>query len=212
MCWEVPDDPRGALRWSLSRIRQVVDIGAEVCVRADRNLVALDPARFECDAHQIDGVTDKELAHWDIPRLEVLASSFKGSFLEDLYLPACPEFEAWRVAHADAVEVLRLRLLRLLVDGLRDEPQRAVAYAYVLNALAPDRNLAAEIDARPARARQLAAGGQPPLAAARPAARAAAAAPEPARLPAEELRRQVSVLAAELMAPVQEHEDEDPEA
>jgi len=212
MFWEVPDDPRGALRWSLSRIRQVVDIGAEVCVRADRNLVALDPARFECDAHQVDGVTAEELARWDIPRLEALASAFKGGFLEDLYLPACPEFEAWRVAHADAVEVLRLRLLRLLVDGLKDEPQRALAYAYVLNALAPDRSLAAEIDALAARARQLAAGAQPQLAPARPAARAATPAPEPARISAEELRRQVSVLAAEIMAPLQEHADEDPEA
>src|SRR5262249_42381059 len=26
MFWQIPDDPRGALRWSLSRIRQVVDV------------------------------------------------------------------------------------------------------------------------------------------------------------------------------------------
>ena len=46
MFWEVPDDPRGALRWSLWRIRQIVGTGRESCVRADRNTVSLDPTGF----------------------------------------------------------------------------------------------------------------------------------------------------------------------
>src|SRR5262250_2021681 len=45
--WEIPDDPRGALRWSLSRIRQIVDTESESCVRADRNLVGLDPDGYD---------------------------------------------------------------------------------------------------------------------------------------------------------------------
>jgi hypothetical protein len=38
------DDPRGALRWSLSKIRQ---IAGENCVRADRNTV-FEPDQFDC--------------------------------------------------------------------------------------------------------------------------------------------------------------------
>jgi len=47
MFWEIPDDPRGALRWSLSRIRQIVDSDSDSWVRADRNLVILNTSRFD---------------------------------------------------------------------------------------------------------------------------------------------------------------------
>jgi DNA-binding SARP family transcriptional activator len=39
--WEVPDDPRGALRWSISKIRQIVNDGGEDRLKADRNTVCL---------------------------------------------------------------------------------------------------------------------------------------------------------------------------
>src|SRR5215471_20406081 len=51
MFWEIPDDPRGALRWSLSKLRQVA--GHDTLVRADRNIVSLDPQMFSCDQHAI---------------------------------------------------------------------------------------------------------------------------------------------------------------
>ena len=31
MFWDAPDDLRGALRWSLSKIRQIVNIGGTMC-------------------------------------------------------------------------------------------------------------------------------------------------------------------------------------
>ena len=58
MFWEVPDDPRGALRWSLSRIRRI--LGASV-VRADRNTVSLDPAGGSLQS-QIGVGVDPEVA------------------------------------------------------------------------------------------------------------------------------------------------------
>src|SRR5262252_7598271 len=61
MFWQIPDDPRGALRWSLSRIRQIVEPDNEGCVQADRTVVALDPARFECDLRQIEGLKPEQL-------------------------------------------------------------------------------------------------------------------------------------------------------
>jgi DNA-binding SARP family transcriptional activator len=39
--WDVPDDPRGALRWSLSKIRPVIDDPAHPRLIADRNSVEL---------------------------------------------------------------------------------------------------------------------------------------------------------------------------
>jgi DNA-binding SARP family transcriptional activator len=213
--WQIPDDPRGALRWSLSRIRQIVDAGEEGALRADRNFVALDTARFDCDFRAIHGLKADQIETLDTPRMEALAESIYGGFLEDLYLANCPEFEAWRVAQAEQIEVMRLRLLRLLVDRLRKQPERALRHAHVLYALAPASGLAEEIEHLAAQARQMAAAA-PSLepGAARPTtADPPAAAEERQRLPtASQVRRQVSLLAAEIAAPQQALHDEDPEA
>jgi DNA-binding SARP family transcriptional activator len=215
--WQIPDDPRGALRWSLSRIRKIVDAGEKGCLRADRNFVALDQNRFECDFRPIHGLTAEQVETLDIARMEALAESIYGGFLEDLYLANCPEFEAWRVAQAEQVEVIRLRLLRVLVDRLRSQPERALRHAHVLHALAPEPGLAEEIERLAARARQMAAAApSAQTETARPAAVAEppAASEEgtPRRATASQVRRQVSVLAAEVAAPQQVLHDEDPEA
>ena len=38
--WEIPDDPRGALRWSLSRVRSLVNEPGNERIVADREAVA----------------------------------------------------------------------------------------------------------------------------------------------------------------------------
>src|SRR5215471_1360766 len=128
MFWEIPDDPRGALRWSLSRIRQIVGTGYRSCIRADRNTVSMDPNGFDCDFRTLASLKLEHIDELDTASIEAIADSFRGGFLEDLYLPKCPEFEAWRVAHAEQAEVLRLRLLRLLINRMRDEPERALRH------------------------------------------------------------------------------------
>ena len=207
MFWQIPDDPRGALRWSLSRIRQIVDADSESWVRADRNLVTLDAARFDCDFRQIAGLKPEQVEKLDVASMEALAEVFKGGFLEDLYLPNCAEFEAWRVAQAEEVEMLRLRALRVLIDRLREDPQRALRHAFVLHALAPTAGLAAEIECLTSQARQLAAAASPDHPAPLPHASHAPPSKEerkPIRLTvADQMRRQVSVLAAEIVTPFQ---------
>src|SRR3954471_17346798 len=47
--WDVPDDPRGALRWSLSRLRAVLAEPAPACLLADRETVAMQPGTFRVD-------------------------------------------------------------------------------------------------------------------------------------------------------------------
>src|SRR6188474_3343488 len=42
LLWEVPDDPRGSLRWSLSKLRRLVDDGERSRLVADRLSVELD--------------------------------------------------------------------------------------------------------------------------------------------------------------------------
>jgi pimeloyl-ACP methyl ester carboxylesterase/DNA-binding SARP family transcriptional activator/class 3 adenylate cyclase len=138
MFWEIPDDPRGALRWSLSKIRQIVDEAGETLLSADRNTVALDSSRIELDIAPLLGLGPRDLESFDTETLEDLAGRFRGNFLDDLQLARCPEYEAWRTAIANELEVTRLRLLRLLVDRLTPEPARALAHAHALHALEPE--------------------------------------------------------------------------
>src|SRR5207245_10073542 len=49
MFWPVPDDPRAALRWSLSRLRPLVDERGCRRIIADRETVGLDPASVAVD-------------------------------------------------------------------------------------------------------------------------------------------------------------------
>jgi DNA-binding SARP family transcriptional activator len=49
MFWDVPDDPRGALRWSLSKIRPLVDSPEKLRLAADRHTVEL-----RCEGLEVD--------------------------------------------------------------------------------------------------------------------------------------------------------------
>jgi pimeloyl-ACP methyl ester carboxylesterase/DNA-binding SARP family transcriptional activator len=144
MFWEVPDDPKGALRWSLSRLRQSLGDAIE----ANREVVSLRRDRVAVDYDALRRPAAVDPANLSIEAIEALAGLFRGGFLDDLSLPRCPEYEAWRTAIANELQLARLRLLRGLVDRLRDEPERALPYANALRTLNPeDESLGAEVEA-----------------------------------------------------------------
>src|SRR3569832_2839302 len=47
--WEVPDDPRGSLRWSLSKLRQLLDDNHHPRIVADRTSVRFDDTGVAID-------------------------------------------------------------------------------------------------------------------------------------------------------------------
>jgi len=140
MLWNVPDDPRAALRWSLSKLRHVVD---ETCLQADRDTVFLDTSWLDLDVAHVARITARDIPAHSTPDLEALAARFRGRFLEGLELPRCPVFDSWRIFHADALDRTRILILRALVERLRDEPERALPYAEMLQAADP-RNAASD--------------------------------------------------------------------
>ena len=78
MFWNTPDDPRGALRWSLSKIRQIVNIDGQDLLTADRNEVALRSQSIGLDLRQVRAIPQHHLPSLDISRLEDMAGLFKG--------------------------------------------------------------------------------------------------------------------------------------
>jgi DNA-binding SARP family transcriptional activator len=96
MFWDLPDDPRGALRWSLSKLRQIMNNGGRDCLVADRNSVLVRGREIVLDLRRFKTVATRDVATVATPELEDAATLLRGGFLDDLSLPRCPEFEAWR--------------------------------------------------------------------------------------------------------------------
>lgn len=120
--WDVADDARGALRWTLSRVRAAIDAPGESLLVADR-----DEVRF---AHE--GVwTDRfglPRADASLAELEQAAALFQGELLEGCDLPDFFEYSAWLSAEREEARRVRQRLLTTLSEGVQD-PERALTHA-----------------------------------------------------------------------------------
>jgi pimeloyl-ACP methyl ester carboxylesterase/DNA-binding SARP family transcriptional activator len=154
MFWDVADDPRGALRWSLSKLRALDDEDTPR-IRADRDTVAFDPAGARVDALEVREAAVGGLDRHSHDRLRQLAAMFRGPFLEGLELPDFHDFEVWRIAEREEFRRLHLRLLRELVSRLDTTPEEALVPARELVRLAPD-----DESSRAALIRLLAAAGR----------------------------------------------------
>jgi DNA-binding SARP family transcriptional activator/class 3 adenylate cyclase len=195
MFWNTPNDPRGALRWSLSKIRRIVNVDGRDELVADRSGVALRSQAIALDLRRIQEMARQHLPAFELSRLEEAAGLFRGGFLEDLALPRCPEFEAWRVSQVSEVGLLKATILRALIDRLVTEPSRALPHAHALQAMDPNNGgVAAEVKVLADRAREQAVRRPP---AGDGAGRSAGAAPQV--LAAQVLAAQV--LAAQVLAP-----------
>ncbi|MDH4065725.1 MAG: AAA family ATPase, partial [Acidobacteriota bacterium] len=126
--WDVTDDPRGALRWSLSRLRQVLPGDVERIV-ADRDEVALSPVGLRVDACELSAAHRQGFVHLDTDALERLAPLYRGEFLEGLELPDFLDFTAWCIAERDQLRRAQGDLLAELVGRLADQPARALPHA-----------------------------------------------------------------------------------
>jgi DNA-binding SARP family transcriptional activator len=155
--WDTPDDVRAALRWSLSKIRQIVNHDGQERLLADHGQVTLATQSLGLDLRQVREVSGR-LTSAGIAELEQAAHALRGGFLEDLSLPRCREFESWRLSVASEIDLLRTTILRTLVDRLAGEPARALPHALALRAIDPaNRTLAAEVKAIADAARGVAA-------------------------------------------------------
>jgi predicted ATPase/DNA-binding SARP family transcriptional activator len=117
LLWQGPDDPRAALRWSLTKLRGV--LGAEA-IRADRERIALGDV--ETDLSRASAL----VKHGE---LEQAARCFRGELLEGLSLPDCYRFHEWATSERDRARALRIEILTALVEQFRSEPERALGWA-----------------------------------------------------------------------------------
>jgi hypothetical protein len=87
LLWEVPDDPRGSLRWSLSKLRNLLDDKKRSRVLADRGSVGVDTEGVSIDMRELRLLVKGDLAKVPIAALEAAphvtaATSSKAWVLE----------------------------------------------------------------------------------------------------------------------------------
>jgi DNA-binding SARP family transcriptional activator len=134
MFWDVAQNPRRALRWSLWQIRKLVNIKGYCALVSEGSTVLLRSRFVAVDFLRIKG-SMRDLASLDTLELEEFVPLFTGKFLDDLPLPRCPEFEGWRISCINEVNLFKMRILRCLVDRLGKDQARALPYAHALHAM-----------------------------------------------------------------------------
>jgi DNA-binding SARP family transcriptional activator len=129
LLWDGPDDPRASLRWSLTKLRPLLnDAAAERLVR-DRDRMA-----FAAEGASVDVTTVRALLNSGAPgasldQLEEAARRLGGEFLDGLDLPRCYRFHEWCMTERESLGALRRATLATLVARLQGTPERALAHA-----------------------------------------------------------------------------------
>jgi DNA-binding SARP family transcriptional activator/pimeloyl-ACP methyl ester carboxylesterase len=135
LLWEIPDDPRGALRWSLSKLRSVLDRPGAPVVAADRLSVGVDLAAADVDLHAIRALLKGGVDAAPTEVLERAAELFHGIVLEHLDLPGQPEFQSWLVGVREETRRLHRAVLIALGERFAASPEKALPYVRELVAL-----------------------------------------------------------------------------
>ncbi|HLS68379.1 MAG TPA: AAA family ATPase [Kiloniellales bacterium] len=126
MLWELPDDPRGALRWSLSRLRAA--LGERSCLIADRETVALDVSHCFIDLLAVRALERDGIATARTAQLLEAAEFFRGDFLEGLELSNSNEFQSWCLVEREDLRRLNVKILLELRRRYTAEPETALGF------------------------------------------------------------------------------------
>jgi DNA-binding SARP family transcriptional activator/tetratricopeptide (TPR) repeat protein len=138
LLWDGPDDPRAELRWSLSKIRAVLNDEEGMRLTADRERVGVELGNAVIDIQQVRSLLGDGVSAAPIAALKEAASLFGGGeFLDGLDLPLCYRYQEWCMAEREVVSRLRLAVLTTLVKRLQNHPGDALAYARALTTADP---------------------------------------------------------------------------
>lgn len=121
LLWDVPNDPRGELRWCLSKVRSVVDDPDRQRVETSDDTIRLDLSDCRIDAMEVAAAVQDGVEKIGPERLRTLAESFGGDFLEGLEIDRSPGFNNWLVAQRRRFRACHAALLEHLVKSASDD-------------------------------------------------------------------------------------------
>jgi DNA-binding SARP family transcriptional activator len=123
LLWDIPNDPRGELRWCLSKIRGLLDQGRKRVI-ADGTTIRLDLNDCVVDTLEVTRAPEHGIQKLGAERQRELASLFRGELLEGLEIARSPMFDAWIMAERRRFRGIQAVLLENLA---RELPAEAAA-------------------------------------------------------------------------------------
>jgi DNA-binding SARP family transcriptional activator len=118
LLWDVPNDPRGELRWCLSKIRGLVDEKDRKRVIADGNTLRLDLSDCFVDAVEVTHAPEHGIQKLGVGQQKALAALFAGELLEGLEIARSPMFDTWITAERRRFRGIHAVLLENLARDL----------------------------------------------------------------------------------------------
>ena len=123
LLWDVPNDPRGELRWCLTKIRGVIDEAGRRRVDTRGEGVRLDLSDCFVDAIEVERAL-QAADTLTVERLQTLAGLFAGDLLETLEIDGNPAFSGWLAAQRRRFRDLHAALLERLAKSVGDDSAR----------------------------------------------------------------------------------------
>jgi DNA-binding SARP family transcriptional activator len=114
LLWDVPSDPRGELRWCLSKLRAILDTPQSARLESRGDSIRLDLSDCFVDALEISRATQAGVGSLPPERLRELAALCTGEFLEGLEIDRNPGFNSWLTAQRRRFRSCRTALLEQL--------------------------------------------------------------------------------------------------
>lgn len=127
--WDVPDDPRGALRWSLSKLRPVVNDAKTERLVADRERVSFQDIDIEVDIRSIAVRLAKE--ELTVQMLSDIAKNLDDTLLDGIDLSNQDLFQAWLTAERREAFKLRMRAVKRLTLHVDLPPTEALHWSRI---------------------------------------------------------------------------------
>jgi DNA-binding SARP family transcriptional activator/Tfp pilus assembly protein PilF len=122
LLWDVPNDPRGELRWCLSKIRGLVDErGGRRRVYTREDTIGLDLSDCAVDAIDVARAAEAGVPTLALERQRSLAALFGGDFLEGLEIDRSPVFNGWLTAQRRRFRGCQAALLEQLARNVPDD-------------------------------------------------------------------------------------------
>ena len=154
MFWDLPDDPRAALRWALTKLRKIVDSPGKIRIVADRERVHFDRSGVAVDLHEVHSRL-RGGGGIGVAELEAMARRLDLVLVDGLDEAGDDAFRAWLMAEREDTDVLRVALVQRLATHPRMPDASVPKWLRLWRNLDPDGAAAYEGPGRtPARQRR----------------------------------------------------------
>jgi len=124
---EAANDPRGELRWCLSKLRGLLGDAAGNVVVTSGDTIALRLDGWFVDAAEVASAMDGAIEALGTQQLRALCELYSGELLEGLVIERCPEFNLWLTGQRSRYAAFRATLLQRLVEILPADSGKKLA-------------------------------------------------------------------------------------